>query len=117
SAPSTVQYQHLIVRTEERLVIQFFRDYSMTIDGKPVVGPKLFNAWNPATRDVIAQVPDATEAQLDAAVQAARAAFPRWSARPLAERQQALVALGAAIDAHAQDFMTLLTREQGKPYA
>ncbi|HEY0939868.1 MAG TPA: aldehyde dehydrogenase family protein [Steroidobacter sp.] len=97
--------------------MNFDQHYSMTIDGKAHDSERKLDVINPATREVIARVPDATSEQLDLAVAAARRAFVTWSSTPLAKRQQALRAIGDAIDAHAEDFMRLLTREQGKPRA
>src|ERR1700755_2888026 len=96
-------------------MVDFFKNYTMTIDGKAASSPKQFDVFNPATRAVIAHAPDATREQLDAAVDAARKAFPKWSATPLAQRQRALDNIGAATEKHAADFMKLLTLEQGKP--
>ncbi|USI77622.1 aldehyde dehydrogenase family protein [Sphingopyxis sp. USTB-05] len=97
--------------------VNFFDDYTMTIDGRAGVSAATIEAINPATEEVIAQVPDASRAQLDEAVDAARRAFPAWSARPVAERQAFVSKIGDAIEAHAEDFMRLLTREQGKARA
>ena len=92
----------------------FNDDYLMTIDGQSVGADKTFEAYNPATKDVIAQVPDASKEQLDEAVATARKAFESWSQKPLAERQAAVAAIGEAIAANAEDLMALLTKEQGK---
>lgn len=97
--------------------IDFFGDYSMTIDGKPAMAAQRIDAFNPATEEVIASVPDADRTQLDAAVAAARRAFPAWAARPLAERQALVARIGERIEEHAEDFMRLLTMEQGKARA
>ncbi|PWR22400.1 aldehyde dehydrogenase [Zavarzinia compransoris] len=94
--------------------MDFFSDYTMTIDGRAATAPAGFPAYNPATEDVIAEAPDATRAQLDAAVDAAARAFPAWSARPIAERQALVARIGDLIEAHAEAFMRLLTLEQGK---
>jgi acyl-CoA reductase-like NAD-dependent aldehyde dehydrogenase len=87
----------------------------MTIDGKAVVGTATLDVVNPATEEVIAAVPDASEDQLNAAVDAARAAFPSWAATPLAQRQQAVAAVGGVLMQHIDELSALLTREQGKP--
>ena len=63
------------------------QNFSMTIDGKPVASKASFDIINPATGDMVAQCPNATLADLDNAVAAAKAAFPAWSALPDAERQ------------------------------
>ena len=91
--------------------------YMMTIDGKSVEADSTFEAYNPATKEKIANVPDASKEQLDNAVASARNAFKTWSTTPLAERQAAVAAIGQAIENHAEEFMALLTKEQGKPRA
>lgn len=97
--------------------IDFFQAYSMTINGQAASADATFEAYNPATEEVIATVPDASREQLNAAVAAAKAAFPAWSARPVSERQAFVAKIGDAIEAHAEDFKRLLTREQGKARA
>ncbi|MCC6917978.1 MAG: aldehyde dehydrogenase family protein [Alphaproteobacteria bacterium] len=89
----------------------------MSINGRAEGAERQFEAINPATEEAIARVPDASRGQLDAAVAAARAAFPAWAARPIAERQALVSKLGDLIDAHAGAFKRLLTREQGKAQA
>ncbi|HKR91932.1 aldehyde dehydrogenase family protein [Novosphingobium sp.] len=99
------------------MAIDFFSDYTMTIDGRAASASATFEAFNPATEEVIAVVPDASRDQLEAAVAAAKKAFPAWSALPLVERQAYVARIGDAIEAHAEDFMRLLTLEQGKARA
>lgn len=94
--------------------IDFYSDYTMTIDGKATKSGKTFEAINPATEQVIAVVPDASREQLETAVAAARRAFPGWSSRPIIERQSLVSKIGDAIETHAEDFKRLLTLEQGK---
>lgn len=97
--------------------MNFNGSYSMLIDGKTVTTEKTDSVINPATEEVIANVPTATPEHLEQAVEAARNAFPAWSSRPFSERQSFLTKIGEAIQAHKDDFMTLLTREQGKARA
>ena len=97
------------------MTIDFDADYTMTINGQPATAAVSIEALNPATEQVIATFPDASRTQLDQAVAAAKAAFPAWSARPTAERQALVAKVGDAIEAHAEELMRLLTREQGKP--
>ena len=97
--------------------VDFYSDYSMTIGGKAARSSASFNAYNPATEAVIAAVPEASRGQLDAAVAAAKAAFPAWSARPIQERQALVDKIGDLLEAHAADFSRLLTLEQGKAKA
>ncbi|PZQ22696.1 MAG: aldehyde dehydrogenase [Sphingopyxis macrogoltabida] len=88
----------------------------MLIDGKLDAGGRRFAVINPATEQAIGNVPDATPDDLDRAVAAARAAFPRWAATPVAERKAALVAMARAIRDNADLLKRLLTAEQGKPH-
>ena len=90
-------------------------EFPMTIGGRSVTAQDTAPVYNPATTEVIAEVPVATSDQLDEAVAAARAAFPGWSATPLAERQAIVSAIGDRLEAHAEEFLALLTAEQGKP--
>lgn len=98
-------------------MIDFNSDYRMTIDGELVATENTLQAFNPAAREVIAQVPDATHAHLDAAVAAAAEAFTGWRDSSHATRAAALNAIADAIEQNAQSFIALLTQEQGKPRA
>ncbi|MBA4091288.1 MAG: aldehyde dehydrogenase [Sphingobium sp.] len=89
--------------------------YRLLIDGKLVDGAHKLEVINPATGQVFASCARADAAQLDAAVAAAKAAFPSWAGRPFAERRQLLERYADAIDARKDEFARLLTREQGKP--
>jgi acyl-CoA reductase-like NAD-dependent aldehyde dehydrogenase len=87
----------------------------MIIDGKRVSTPKTFPVINPATGAVFASVAAGEVSHLDAAVAAARAAFPAWSATADAERQRLLHAIGDALQTNMSELMQLVTRESGKP--
>ncbi len=54
-------------------------DYRMLINGALVAGDRMLDVINPATEEVFARVPHATEAQLDEAVAAATAAQKAWA--------------------------------------
>ena len=97
--------------------IQFDSDYVLTIDGKSERSVDTAKVVNPATGETIGEVPVATRAQLDQTVEAARAAFPAWAATPIDRRQAIVSAIGDRLEANAEEFMALLTREQGKPRA
>ena len=99
------------------MTLSFDSDYSMTIDGHGAMSSESVDVLNPATEACIARVPDASLAQLNEAIAAARRAFTVWRARPHDERQRALNAMADIVQAHTDDFMRLLTREQGKPHA
>lgn len=91
--------------------------YKMLIDGKLVDGATTLDVFNPATGGMLATCPRADEAQLDAAVAAAKAAFPAWSALSFGERRKKLEAIADALEARTAEFARLLTQEQGKPLA
>ncbi len=90
--------------------------YRMLVAGKLTGAAERFEVINPATEQVIASVPDASQADLDAAIAAARAAFPAWSAKSMDERRAVLNAMGDAILANVDGLKRLLTTEQGKPH-
>jgi len=91
------------------------KDFKLLINGRLTPGASSMDVINPATEEVLAVCPRASKAQLDAAVAAAKAAFPAWSRTPVAERKQALAAIADAIQANAAELARLLTQEQGKP--
>ncbi|MEE2703262.1 MAG: aldehyde dehydrogenase family protein [Myxococcota bacterium] len=91
--------------------------FVMTIDGTSVSSPKTSGVINPATEEVIAQCPDATEAQLDAAVRGAREAFASWSRTSFEQRRRVMRSMADRIAAEARELGGLITAEQGKPLA
>ncbi|MCB2074222.1 MAG: aldehyde dehydrogenase family protein [Brucellaceae bacterium] len=92
-------------------------DFRLLINGELVAGDLSMEVINPATEEVIARCPRASMAQLEAAVAAAKAAFPGWSETPLEVRAKALVAIADRVDANIDKLARLLTQEQGKPLA
>ena len=72
---------------------------------------------NPATEETIAEVPAAGVEETDAAVAAARAAFPAWRAVAPADRARLLRRLAALVEEHAEELALLETRNVGKPIA
>ncbi len=90
--------------------------YKNLINGAMVDNGKWIDVVNPATEEVIGQVPDSGQAELDTAVAAARAAFPAWKATTIDERRAVLAKIGDAIKANSDELMRLLTAEQGKPH-
>ncbi|MFL5914769.1 MAG: aldehyde dehydrogenase family protein [Gaiellaceae bacterium] len=71
---------------------------------------------SPVTGETLAEAPDASAADVDAAVAAASAAQPVWAARSAWERAEVCHAIADLIDARREDFARELTLEQGKPY-
>jgi len=92
-------------------------DYKLLINGKLVDGAGSMPVLNPATEEVLADCPTASEAQLNEAVAAAQAGFKVWKETSLDERRAKLGEIADIIDANADDLARLLTQEQGKPLA
>ena len=63
-------------------------------------GATLLDVRNPATGEVLAKVPLSPAEDVDAAVRAAQAAFPAWSATPPVQRARYLFKLKALFDEH-----------------
>jgi len=72
---------------------------------------------NPATAEVIARTPLSTPADVEAAVQAAAAAFPAWRRTPPGERIQYLFKLKNLLEEHIDELASIITRENGKTFA
>jgi succinate-semialdehyde dehydrogenase/glutarate-semialdehyde dehydrogenase len=71
---------------------------------------------SPVTGETLAEVPDASAADVDAAVAAAGRAQPAWAALSAWDRAKVCHAIADLIDERREDFARELTREQGKPY-
>lgn len=91
--------------------------FHLLIDGRMVDGARHLDIVNPADATLLTDSPCADHAQVDAAVVAARRAFPDWRDRPVDDRAACLHALATAMEQQADAFARLLTREQGKPLA
>ena len=76
-------------------------------------GPRL-DVYNPSNGDVISRVPLSATAEVDAAVQAARAAFPAWSAKPIKERVQVFYKYKTLLEQNIDELAALITEENGK---
>jgi aminobutyraldehyde dehydrogenase len=70
---------------------------------------------NPKTEETIVSLPDASPAQVDAAVNAAATAFQSWSRTTPGERAALLLKLADAIDGEAEAFATVEALNCGKP--
>ena len=77
---------------------------------------RMFDNINPATGEVISRVHEAGEAEVDAAVQAARAALKGpWSKMTLDERSKILHAVADGINARFDAFLEAECADTGKP--
>jgi len=69
---------------------------------------------NPATGSTIAEVPFATEADIDRAVRTAHDAFLKWRNVPVVDRVQVLYRYKSLLEKHTDELAAILTRENGK---
>lgn len=74
----------------------------------------LLDITNPATGEVLAQVPLSGRDDVEAAVSAARAALPDWRARAIGDRTQFIYALREQFLKHIDELAASITREGGK---
>lgn len=70
---------------------------------------------NPVSHDVLWQGFDADSAQVEAAYQAARAAFPAWARQPFSARQAIVEKFAALLESNKEELTTIIARETGKP--
>ena len=69
---------------------------------------------NPATGNVLAEAPYASEADVDRAVRSAHEAFLKWRDVPVVDRVQVLYRFKTLLEEHAAEVAAILTRENGK---
>jgi 5-carboxymethyl-2-hydroxymuconic-semialdehyde dehydrogenase len=87
------------------------------INGKPVESAATFETVNPATQEVLAEVARGGEAEVHAAVSAAKAAFPKWAGLPATERARLMRKLGDLIAAQVPEIARTETQDTGQPIA
>ena len=88
------------------------------IAGEWVAGPGEIENRNPSDlSDLVGLFAQASAAQLDDALAAARTAQAQWAAYGLERKQAILMAIGTEMMARAEELGTLLSREEGKPLA
>src|SRR6266851_6427585 len=87
------------------------------INGAEVPSTDYFETVNPATQEVLAEVARGGEREIDAAVAAAKAAFPAWAGKPAAERAVLLRKLGDLITQHVPQIARTETQDTGQVIA
>src|SRR3954468_23862081 len=73
-----------------------------------------FDDINPATAEVIAEIPDSDERDVDDAVRAAKTAFPAWSRTPAAERSRLLLKLADLVEKNLDELARMESIDNGK---
>ena len=89
------------------------------VNGRHFAGnsTRQMDVFNPATGEVAARVAMATSADVDAAVAAARAAFPEWSAISSIRRARVLFKFKELLDEHHDELAALVTHQHGKVFS
>ncbi|NQE60763.1 5-carboxymethyl-2-hydroxymuconate semialdehyde dehydrogenase [Caulobacter sp. RHG1] len=85
------------------------------IDGKAVESAERFVTYNPATQEAIAEVAAGDAAEIAAAVEAAKEAFPKWAGTPAKQRAAIMRKVGDLITAHSDELARLETEDTGLP--
>src|SRR5580698_4937171 len=91
----------------------------MLLDGKLIDSEtnEWHNVVNPATQQVLAQVPFSTDAEIEAAVASAKKAFKTWKHTPIAARARIMLKLQALVRENMSRIAETLSAEQGKTLA
>ncbi len=84
------------------------------INGQRVASQQYFESINPATQGVLAEVAAGGEAEVNAAVQAAKDAFPAWAGKPATERAKIIRKLGELITQHVPEIARTETDDTGQ---
>ena len=92
------------------------KSVSFYVNGQWVkpVGRGTLPVNNPATGEVLAEVPLATPEDVDHAVQSAHAGYLKWRDVPVVDRVQVLYRYKALLETHAAELAEILTAENGK---
>ena len=103
---------------ESRDVVALRESYGLFIDGDfvPGKGDGVFKTISPATEEVLAEVTEASPADVDRAVSAARRAYEQtWSVMPGRERAKYLFRIARIIQERARELAVLESLDNGKP--
>jgi aminomuconate-semialdehyde/2-hydroxymuconate-6-semialdehyde dehydrogenase len=87
------------------------------IDGEfvPPKSLQYIDNVEPASGQVYAQIPRSTKEDVEAAVQAAKKAFPIWSQMSIEDRSQILMKLSQLVEARLEEFAKAESKDNGKP--
>jgi 5-carboxymethyl-2-hydroxymuconic-semialdehyde dehydrogenase len=90
---------------------------SHLINGKSVQSSSVFESLNPATQESLTEVAAGGSTEVNAAVAAAKAAFPKWAGLPATERAKLVRKLGDLIAAHVPEIAQMETNDCGQVIA
>ena len=86
--------------------------------GGNLIGPlsgNFIDNVNPATGEVVGQIPDSNEKDINIAVEAAKKAFTSWSITPVEQRFKILNRIAELIDENLEELALAETNDNGKP--
>jgi malonate-semialdehyde dehydrogenase (acetylating)/methylmalonate-semialdehyde dehydrogenase len=102
-----------MAQVEEKVETRTIKNY-VGGDWVDVEGGERLDVTNPATGETLAQVPLSGAGEVDAAVRAAREAFPGWRSTPPLERARACFELKYRLEERRDELAALVTRDNGK---
>jgi len=100
---------------ESTSIVKLKPTYGLFINGVFVDGEKTFSTINPATEGHLADIADASAADVDRAVRAARVAFGSWSKMRGADRAKYLYRIARIIQERSRELAVLESMNNGKP--
>ena len=117
STPSASPFSHWQAAPESTEHVRWNTTNDLFINGRFVKpqSKQYFNTINPANGKVLAKVAQANNADVDAAVKAARGALKKWQALPAAERGQYIYRIARLLQERAREFAVIESMNGGKP--
>ena len=93
------------------------KKYQLFIGGEWVDKKETFAVINPATEEMIAEVPNAAQEEMKLAVEAAVRVQPEWADTVASERAKILAEAAKLMRERTEDLARIMTLEEGKPLA
>ncbi|HEX4698405.1 MAG TPA: aldehyde dehydrogenase family protein [Actinomycetes bacterium] len=103
---------------ESRAILDLQSSYGLFIDGRFVDtdGGRMFKTVSPASEEVLAEITEASAADVDKAVAAARRAYDKvWAKMPARERGKYLFRIARIVQERARELAVLESLDNGKP--
>jgi aldehyde dehydrogenase (NAD+) len=102
---------------ESRGNVDIAPSYGLFVDGefREASDGKVFKTVSPSSEEVLSEVAQASQADVDAAVRAARKAFTSWSALPGSERAKYLFRIARILQERSRELAVLESLDNGKP--
>src|SRR6266446_9872012 len=116
---ATVNDRGNTMTTQPAVLANHIPAVKLLLDGKFVDSrtSEWHDVVNPATQEVLAQVPFSTDEEINAAVASAKQAYKTWKNTPIAARARIMLKLQALVREHMPRIAETLSAEQGKTLA